>query len=167
MEWVEGFLLEEGLSFTRTPEGDLSFSLNGDWRTFDLWFSYRPESEAIQLCCALDLLAWVDTPLAQDRLLAMSELICLLNQHVWFGHFELYKTEIDDAEPTITYDAVFRLTLPFASSEHGAFGAFAHMINTVTDAVERFLPAFSFWFKGAQTADEAFAACLFETQGEA
>ena len=45
--------------------------------------------------------------------------------------------------------------------------ASAHMINSAAEAVDRFFPAFDFWFKGVNTASDAFAACLFETKGEA
>ena len=45
--------------------------------------------------------------------------------------------------------------------------ASAHMINSAAEAVDRFYPAFDFWFKGVETAQDAFAACLFETAGEA
>jgi hypothetical protein len=168
LEWVEGFLSEEGMIFERTPEGDISFALSGDWRTFDLWFSWRPEGEAIQLCCALDVEGRAGTVLDEARLAGLFELLSLINQHVWFGHFELFKdTQPPKDVPMGLYDVVFRLTLPFNQMDQAAFGAFAHMVNTVTETVERFMPAFEFWFKGAMSPENAFAACLFETQGEA
>ena len=43
------------LPFDRTEEGDLAFSLAGDWKDYELWFAWREEAGCLQLCLALDL----------------------------------------------------------------------------------------------------------------
>ncbi|MGA9658583.1 MAG: YbjN domain-containing protein [Asticcacaulis sp.] len=165
LDMVESILSEEGLDFERTPEGDLGFSLTGDWRTYEMWFSWRPEGECLQLCCSLDVESGVDKPLDEVRLGGLYELLCLINQHVWFGHFEVFR----DAEAGAGggFDVVFRHTLAVNPLERATVMASAHMINSAAEAVDRFFPAFDFWFKGAMTPVDAFAACLFETIGEA
>jgi hypothetical protein len=167
LDMVESILTEEGLEFERTPEGDLGFALVGDWRTYEMWFSWRPEGECLQLCCSLDVETGAGRPLAADRLSGLYELLALVNQHVWFGHFEVFR----DPEATETgmgmYDVVFRHTLAVSPLERSSVTASAHMINSAAEAVDRFYPAFDFWFKGVSAPQDAFAACLFETQGEA
>jgi len=169
LEMVESILTEEGLEFERTPEGDLGFALAGDWRTYEMWFSWRPEGECLQLCCSMDVESGAGKPLEIGRLAGLFELLCLVNQHVWFGHFEVFRDpEGEGADKTLgSYDVIFRHTVALNPLERTAIAASAHMINSAAEAVDRFFPAFDFWFKGVNTPGDAFAACLFETQGEA
>lgn len=167
LDQVESILTEEGLEFERTPEGDLGFALVGDWRTYEMWFSWRPEGECLQLCCSLDVESGAGNALPRARLSGLYELLCLVNQHVWFGHFELFHDTEAPKTGAGEYDVVFRHTLALNPLERGSMVAGAHMINSAAEAVDRFYPAFDFWFKGADTPHSAFAACLFETKGEA
>jgi len=217
LDWIEHYLIDENIGFERSTDGDLSFAIEGTWRRFDLWFSYRPEGDAIQLCCAIDLDPHTAAPKTQmissessvssqecqDLLPSgqsdydydeLSKLLVLINQHVWFGHYDLVQRkplsdkllrsapkdlthDLSDSEivkqtepaetPAESFEIVFRLTLPLGGMEPGSTQHFAFMVHAVTETVERFLPAFELWqFDGLKAAD-AFAACLFETQGEA
>ena len=169
LDMVESILTEEGLDFERTPEGDLGFALSGDWRTYEMWFSWRPEGECLQLCCSLDVESGAGQALETSRLDGLYELLCLVNQHVWFGHFEVFRDpEAEKAGAAFgAYDVIFRHSLALNPLERASVVASAHMINSAAEAVDRFYPAFDFWFKGVETAHDAFAACLFETAGEA
>jgi hypothetical protein len=164
LDMVESILTEEGLDFERTPEGDLGFALSGDWRTYEMWFSWRPEGDCLQLCCSLNVEQGAGKTLQKERLPGLFELLALVNQHVWFGHFEVFRdTDVRDG----SYDIVFRHTVAVIPQDRGSVASSAHMINSAAEAVDRFFPAFDFWFKGAASANDAFAACLFETRGEA
>src|SRR5471032_3088783 len=134
LDMVESILTEEGLEFERTPEGDLGFALTGDWRTYEMWFSWRPEGECLQLCCSLDVEAGSGQALPVSRLAGLYELLCLVNQHVWFGHFELFSDpEVETAEPKSNlgaYDVIFRHTLALSPLENASVVSSAHMINS-------------------------------------
>jgi hypothetical protein len=41
------------------------------------------------------------------------------------------------------------------------------MIDVAMEAADRFYPAFDFLIRGAKTPQDAVAACMFETMGEA
>lgn len=164
LELVESILTEEGLEFERTPEGDLGFALSGDWRTYEMWFSWRPEGDCLQLCCSLDVEGGTGRRLTPERLPGLYELVGLVNQHVWFGHFEVFR---DEEDGVTVHEVVYRHTLAISLPDRAALLSGAHMINSAAEAVDRFYPAFDFWLKGAQTAQDAFNACLFETRGEA
>jgi hypothetical protein len=166
LDMVESILTEEGLEFERTPEGDLGFALAGDWRTYEMWFSWRPEGECLQLCCSLDVESGVGVALPESRLGGLYELLCLVNSHVWFGHFEVFR-DPEAVDGQGVYDVIFRHTVALNPLERASVVASAHMINSAAEAVDRFFPAFDFWFKGVNTPSDAFAACLFETKGEA
>lgn len=162
LELVETILTDEGLIFERTPDGEVLFSLTGLWKSYDLWFSCRPEGECLQLCCALDMR--FDPP----KLPGIHELLSLINQRVWFGHFEIYQEEgVPSGDAPLLADIVFRHTLLSSPLERPDQVQTAHMINVAAEAVDRFYPAFDFLLKGAKTPNDAMTACLFETVGEA
>ena len=179
MEMVETILVEEAMHFERTPEGDICFSLNGGWRHYDLWFSYHASGECLQLCAGLgfkDL--W---ELKGERLSALYELLALVNQRVWFGHFELFSDvpnfEGRAQDDQYGFDIVFRYALAVTSLDRPSMIQTAHMINRVVESVDSFYPAFDMWAKSLKAnlplGDESgspesiMAACLFETVGEA
>src|SRR5512146_1510964 len=83
LDVVEHVLTAENLPFDRTEDGDLAFSLAGDWKDYELWFAWRPEGECLQLCLSVDL-----TVLPEQRA-AAAELLAAINPRVWLGHFEV------------------------------------------------------------------------------
>jgi hypothetical protein len=152
LDVVERVLNAENLEFDRTEDGDLAFALAGDWKDYELWFAWRPEADCLQLCLSIDLKA----PKAQRG--AMYELLSLINQRVWMGHFEVWS---EDGE------IVFRLAMAMPSGERPTLAQAASMIDAAVEAADRFYPAFDFMLCGAKSPDEAMAACMFETVGHA
>ena len=152
LDVVEHVLTAENLTFDRTEDGDLAFALAGDWKDYELWFAWRPEADCLQLCLSVDLTA----PKA-DRARAY-ELVTLINQRVWLGHFEVWA---DDGE------IIFRHALSLPGGERPTLAQAASMIDAAMEAADRFQPAFDFLIQGGKSADDAMAACMFETIGEA
>src|SRR5258708_9719993 len=74
LDVVERVLSAENLTFDRTEDGDLAFSLTGDWKDYELWFAWRPEADCLQLCLSIDR-----KPGAEQRAPA-HDLINLVNQ---------------------------------------------------------------------------------------
>ncbi len=152
LDVVEHVLSAENLEFDRTDDGDLAFALAGDWKDYDLWFHWRPEADCLQLCLSLDMKAEGGaTPAAY-------ELLGLVNQKVWLGHFELWPGE---------NEIVFRHAMAMPSDERPTLSQAASMIDAAVEAADRFYPAFDFVLKGGKTPADAIAACMFETAGEA
>ncbi len=145
-------LAAENLTFDRTEDGDLAFALTGDWKDYELWFAWRPEADCLQLCLSLDLRA------SKTKRPAAYELLSMINQRVWLGHFEVWT---DDGE------VVFRHALALPAGERPTMAQAASMIDAAVEAADRFYPAFDFLLHGAKTPDEAMAACMFETVGQA
>jgi hypothetical protein len=152
LDVVENVLSAENLPFDRTEDGDLAFALAGDWKDYELWFAWRPEGDCLQLCCSLD----VRTP--KSRRNATFELLSLINQRVWLGHFEIWPDE---------GEIVFRHSLALPHGERPTLAQAASMIDAAVEACDRFLPAFNFLSKGSKNPSEAIAACMFETVGQA
>lgn len=151
LDVVEHVLTAENLDFDRTDDGDLAFALTGDWKDYELWFAWRPEADCLQLCLSLDVRA-----VKKSRAPAF-ELLSLINQRVWLGHFELWP---EDGE------IVFRHAMALPTGERPTLAQAASMIDTAVEAADRFYPAFDFMLKGKSPSD-AMAACMFETVGHA
>ena len=152
LDVVENVLSAENLPFDRTEDGDLAFALTGDWKDYELWFAWRPEGDCLQLCCSLDLRA------AKKNRVAAYELLSLVNQRVWMGHFEVWP---EDGE------VVFRHSMALPHGERPTLAQAASMIDAAVESADRFYPAFDFLVKGAKSPADAIAACMFETVGRA
>ena len=152
LEVVEHVLNAENLSFDRTEDGDLAFALAGDWTDYELWFAWRPEADCLQLCLSMDLTA------PADNRAAAYELVTLINQRVWLGHFEVWA---EDGE------VIFRNAMALPGGERPTLAQAASMIDAAVEAADRFYPAFDFLVRGGKSPTEALAACMFETVGRA
>ena len=152
LDVIEHVLAAENLSFDRTDDGDLAFALAGDWKDYELWFAWRPEAGCLQLCLALDM------RVERDSATQLYELLALVNQRVWIGHFELWPQ--DD-------EILFRHALPLPEGERPTLAQAAAMIDAAVEAADRFYPAFDFLLDKGRTPAEAMQACLFDTVGRA
>jgi hypothetical protein len=152
LDVVENVLSAENLPFDRTEDGDLAFALTGDWKDYELWFAWRPEGDCLQLCCSLDLRA------NKVKRGQAYELLSLVNQRVWMGHFEVWP---EDGE------VVFRHSMALPHGERPTLAQAASMIDAAVEASDRFYPAFDFLIRGARNPSDAMAACMFETVGRA
>ena len=151
LDVVEHVLTAENLPFDRTEDGDLAFSLAGDWKDYELWFAWRPEGDCLQLCLSMDL------TIKPELRAAAHELITQINPRVWLGHFECW----EDGE------IIFRHGMALMTGEQPSLAQAAAMIDVAVEAADRFFPAYDFLLRGAKTPQEAIAACMFETMGEA
>jgi hypothetical protein len=152
LDIVEHVLQAENLPFDRVGDGDLAFAIAGDWKDYELWFAWRPEGDCLQICCSLDLKA------TKARRPALHELVALINQRMWLGHFEIWT---EDGE------IVFRHALSLPDGERPTLAQAASMIDAAVEAADRFHPAFDFMIRGAKSPVEALDACMFETVGSA
>ncbi len=152
LDVVERVLVAENLSFDRSEDGDLAFALAGDWRDYELWFAWRPEADCLQLCVSLDLHA------PKAKLTETYEMLSQINPRVWLGHFELWS---EDGE------VVFRSAMALPHGERPTMAQAASMIDAAVETTDRFYPAFDFLLKGDKSPEDAMAACMFDTVGQA
>lgn len=152
LDVVEHVLSAENLDFDRTDDGDLAFALAGDWKDYDLWFAYRAEADCLQLCLSLDMQA------GREQRGPAYELLSLINQRVWLGHFEIWNED---------GDIIFRHAMAMPTGDRPTLAQAASMIDAAVEAADRFYPAFDFLVRGGKSPADAMAACMFETLGEA
>ena len=152
LDVVERILTAENLAFDRSDDGDLAFTLSGDWKDYELWFAWRPEADCLQLCLSLDLRA------AKAKFGDSHHLLALINPRVWLGHFELW---VEDGE------IVFRNAMTLPHGERPTMAQAASMIDTAVEAADRFYPAFNFLLSDGKSPEESMAMCMFDTVGQA
>ena len=143
-----------GLEFEmeRVGEHELHVMLPGVWRDLGLWFTWRPELATLQMGAPIDLKA------PTGRLREASHLITMVNERLWVGHFDLWA---DDHAIVYRHSAI----LPGDGTLDS--GQADTMIRAVSEAVDRFYPAFNFLVWGGKSPEEALKASLFETAGNA
>ena len=152
LDVVEHVLNAENLDFDRTEDGDLAFALAGDWKDYELWFAWRPEADCLQLCLSLDLRA----PKRQRN--HSYELLSLINQRVWLGHFDVWSNGSV---------LLYRHGLMLGDDGLLSLVQAQTAIEAAVDECDRFYPAFQFLLWGDKTPAEALASALIDAAGEA
>jgi len=136
----------------RVGENELHVMLPGVWRDIGLWFTWRSELATLQMGAPIDLKAPV------GRLEETSHLITMVNERLWVGHFDLWA---DD------HSIVYRNAVILPENGALAAGQSDALIRAVSEAVDRFYPAFNFLIWGGKKPEDALKASLFETAGNA
>jgi hypothetical protein len=100
----------------------------------------------------------MDMRAPRHRRIPVNELLALVNERLWLGHFDLGS---EDCMPT------FRHTMPL----RGVHGASVEQVEDVVDVAlnecDRFYPAFHYVVWGGKDPNEAVAAACLDPAGEA
>ena len=139
-------------SFDRAALDEMSVSVTGRWAEYHVAFSWIEDVEALHVACAFDLKV-------QDRRRPeVQQLIALVNEQLWVGHFDLWTSE---------NVVMFRHSLLLTGGAAPTQGQCTMMLKSAVDACERYYQAFQFVLWAGKSAREALDAVLFETEGEA
>ncbi|HVY88121.1 MAG TPA: YbjN domain-containing protein [Hyphomonadaceae bacterium] len=152
LDVVEQTLLAAEWACERSEEGMIHCASMTKWGEFGGMFAWRDEPASLNFSLTLDLRA----PNAKQH--AISELLRKINERLWLGHFDYWNEE---------GVAVFRHTIPMLDRISPDAGEIAAVLAAALDAADQFLPAFNFVVWAGKSAEEAVAAVVFETAGEA
>jgi len=152
LDAVEQAVIAEQYPYDRDENGELHLSTPGAWRDHQIWFAWRPELEALHVCSSLDL------KVPANRFREVCELVARLNEKLWIGHFDVWAED---------GSIVYRHAVALPGSENVSAAQAAALIAAAREAGERFYPAFHFLVWGGKGPEEAAAAAMFETAGEA
>ena len=133
-------------------EDEIVATAQGSWTTYELRAVWRAEDGVIQL------LAFPDIRVVEDKRAVAHEALALINEQLWLGHFELWSNS-----GTI----LFRHGMLVGSDAQLPLDLAETLIESAIDECERFYPLFQFVLWGGKTPAEALAASLIETRGEA
>jgi hypothetical protein len=150
LDVVEHLALGNNWPFERAGEDEVAIVVTGRWSNYQVSFTWMPEIEALHFACAFDM------RVPGPRLTELQQLVALINEQLWIGHFEAWiKNGV----------VMFRHALLLAGGN--ASGRQCEtVLGTALDACERYFPAFQFVVWAGKSAREALDSVLFETSGE-
>jgi len=137
--------------FDRRSDEEMAVEVPGQWCDYGLYFAWSEDLNALHFSCAFDMRV---PPKCRP---AIYELLALLNERLWIGHFSLWQ---DEGLP------MFRQTVQ--AGPRGPTGRVLEDLMEVAVAeCERFYPAFQFVIWGGKSAQDAIAAAMLDVAGEA
>jgi hypothetical protein len=151
VDLLENIATMHDWAFERSAEDELSLCVAGTWSDYQISLNWRDDLEALHLACAVDL------KVSDVRLAEVYRLMATINEQLWIGHFDLWRTEnlllyrhglmLNAAEPTV----------PQCEA----------LLHSALDACERYFQAFQFVIWAGKSAEESLASTMFETEGQA
>jgi len=105
----------------------------------------------------LQFLAFPDIKVGPEKRTAIFEALSLINEQLWLGHFDLWK---EDGMLLYRHG----LLLAGAKTHVGQCEA---LLKAALEACERYYQSFQFVLWAGKSPEDALAATLLETQGQA
>jgi hypothetical protein len=139
-------------SFERSADDEITISIAGRWTTYHIAFTWMDDLEALHLACAFDL------KVPERRRAEVLELLSLVNEQLWIGHFDLWR---EDGV------VMFRHALLLAGGMEASGSQCEATLAAAIESCERYYQAFQFVVWAGRPAREAMDAVLFEISGEA
>lgn len=152
LDLIEQVALALDSEVERIDGNEVHVVTNGTWRDTGIWFTWRPELSTLQLGAPLDL------KVPEGRMADARELVTLVNERLWVGHYDLWSE--DKA-------IVYRNSAILSEGGHLDAHQAEILLKATAEAVERFFPAFNFLIWGDKTAQDALQSSMFETAGSA
>ena len=130
LDVVERIASVNDWSFERAGDDEITILIAGRWSDYQLSFTWMNDIEALHLACAFDL------KVPERRRNEVQQLISLINEQLWVGHFDLW---IKDGM------VMFRHALVLAGGAGAVERSSASRCSsTALEACEGYFPAFQF-----------------------
>jgi hypothetical protein len=152
IDLVEEIVQANEWAHDRASDEEMVVEIAGRWCDYRLLFVWQREVSALHFSCCFEM------KVPKPRRGAVFELLAVVNERLWLGHFDLSPR---DSSPAFRQGVLLR----------GASGACVEQIEDLVDIAvtecERFYPAFQLVVWGGKAAEEALAAAMIDPQGEA
>lgn len=139
-------------SFDRSGDDEITISVDGSWTDYHVSLTWMGELESLHLACAFDL------KVPDRRKTEVLELLTLINEQMWLGHFDLWSQE-----GVVAY----RHSLLLSGGAEASAAQCEALLEAALESCERHYQAFQFVLWAGKTAKEAMEVVAFETVGEA
>jgi hypothetical protein len=138
--------------FDREDDDEISISVGGGWTDYHVAFTWLPNVEALHVACAFDV------KVADRRRAEILNLVSLINEQLWVGHFGLWESE---------NVVIFRHAIVLSGGAEPNPQQCEAVLKAAISACERYYQSFQFVMWAGKTAREALETAMFETIGEA
>lgn len=154
IDMLETYYNALGWDFERTGDDEIVSSFQGSWTQYELRAIWRAEDRVLQF------LALPDIRVSAEKRDVTYETIGLINEQLWLGHFELWSA---------SGLVLFRHAALLEGDDSGTMSLqqAESLVEAAIEECERFYPVFQFVLWADKSPQEAIAAALIETQGEA
>ena len=152
LDVVERMAAGNNWPFERAGEDEIGLVVTGRWTNYQVSFTWMTDIETLHLACAFDM------RVPDTRLNEVQQLIALINEQLWIGHFDVW---MQDGV------VMFRHALVLAGGVAASGRQCEAVLGSALDACERYYPAFQFVVWAGKPAREAMKSAMFETSGEA
>lgn len=149
---VEQVVVAKEWAFERPSDEEMAVQLPGRWCDLSFYVSWEEMLSTIQFTLSLQM------RLTETRRAAVYEMLALVNDKVWMGHFSVWQDE---------GLLVFRHALPMRGSNAPTQEQVEDLIQNALMECERFYPAFNYVLWGGKSPADALTAAMVETVGEA
>lgn len=148
---VEQVVHDQGWRFDRSSDDEMAAEFRGNWCDYGLHFAWSTEIDAIHFTCAFDM------RVPEARRQSVHDLLALLNDRLWLGHFGIWQNE---GMPMYRHAVLLR--------GNGISSAqIEDLLDVAVFECERFYPAFQYVIWGGKSADEAIEASMIDPVGQA
>ena len=152
LDVVERIASVHDWSFERSSDDEITILVTGKWTDYQVSYTWMGDLEALHLACAFDL------RVPDRRKADVQQLISLINEQMWIGHFDLWTSE---------GMVMFRHALMLSGGVEASGKQCEALLDHSLEACERYFSAFQFVVWAGKPAREALDAAMFETQGQA
>jgi hypothetical protein len=152
IDLVEEIVLANDWTHDRASDEELIVEITGRWCDYRLYFVWQEEISALHFSCGFDM------KVGQGRRAAVYELLALVNEKLWLGHFDL---SAEDNSPA------FRHAVPLRGVAMASAEQVEDLVDIALSECERFYPAFQLVLWGGRSAAQAIAAAMIDPVGEA
>lgn len=152
LDTVERLACLNEWSFDRDSDDEISVAVGGGWADYHVAVTWLADVEAMHIACAFDM------KVPERRRTEILQLIALVNEQLWVGHFDYWSIE---------NVVMFRHSLLLSGGLEPTDEQAAALIKAAVEACERYYQAFQFVVWAGKTAREAIEGSLLETAGEA
>lgn len=133
-------------------EDEISGEIQGSWANYQVRAIWRAEDRVLQLLCLPD----VRVPQTKRR--EMFELLALVNEQLWLGHFDIWSNG---------GVLLYRHGMMLGDDGLLSLGQAQAVVEAAVSECDRFYPAFQFVLWGDKSPADALASALVDPAGEA
>lgn len=134
-------------------DGDeLSGEIQGSWAKYQLKGLWRGEDNVLQILCLPDI------RVAQEHMRDAQELLTIINEQMWLGHFDLWSNG---------RVLLYRNGTLLSDDGMLSLGQAQALVEIAVEECDRFYPAFQFVLWGGKSPRAALEAALVDAAGEA
>lgn len=141
-----------GWQYEFVADDEILGEVQGSWASYQLRAIWRAEDNVLQLLCLPDI------RVAEDKRQAVFEVMALINEQLWLGHFDIWSNG---------GVLLYRHGLMLGDDGLLSLSQAQAVIEAAIDECDRFYPAFQFILWGDKSPAEALASALVDAHGEA